>query len=587
MKIKIFLFLKLSISLILLNSCSQDTEHELHNHSTDKYKIKKITYNEAFKNKKFKEVDNIITNKLNFKKRNISKFKNSSKLISSENELLFAIDSTLIKEVTTEDFISYTMKVILDSISYSDGSFDNLVVQIDNDQKIEAFLIHYKPDIDILYNPDHKTYTFEGSTSVSKVYGITSFLGNGLGDNGEDNGTNNTSEGAGGNDTYNSIICVTLLLCDYEYTHIAGPGCKNTYTRTECYSNPNYNPWSGYGNAPADETDLNNDNNNNGPGGGGLGSGNNTNNNQNSSFTTATVFTEELDDMNLQMQILREKNFREALNWNQKTWLNNNSNIETEIIDYLESQVENVIEDTGYPDEEINFIEELINLAIQYPTMYTYDNLMNWFFTTREGIDPISYDNNFWEDPNLSFPLQSLPSWSDFDIAYPRVDGSELVTIVGGAVQIAYNQYPNLSRGYCALKVSRALNYSGIIIPQIITTSGNPGTLQGSDGKYYFLNAKALNKWMRETFGTNPATNTSPLNLNHFHFTSNQGGINGLNFPNLMIGLKGIYSMVSTNPNWASGHADLIDENGICVFGCHLNDSPPAPIDYIDIWVLE
>ena len=102
-----------------------------------------------------------------------------------------------------------------------------------------------------------------------------------------------------------------------------------------------------------------------------------------------------------------------------------------------------------------------------------------------------------------------------------------------------------------------------------------------------FLNAKALNKWMRETFGTNPATNTSPLNLNHFHFTSNQGGINGLNFPNLMIGLKGIYSMVSTNPNWASGHADLIDENGICVFGCHLNDSPPAPIDYIDIWVLE
>lgn len=364
-------FLKFLIIMLSLNSCSEDLELEDHNHSNYKYSIKKLDYNQAIKNEKFRKVDNMITNKLNLRKRNTSKMGNENKLIFSEDELLFSIDTTLIKEISTENFTSYTMKVILDSISYSDGSFDNLVVQIDNNEKIEAFLIHYKPDSAILYNTIHKTYTFEGTTTVSKTRGITSFFGNGnngggLGNNGQDDGTNTDSEGAGGNQTYNSIICVTLILCDYEYTHIAGPGCERTYTRTECYSNPNYNPWAGYGNAPIDETDLNNNNNNNnGPGGGGLGSGNNTNNTQNSSLTTVIVFNEELVDLDLQMRILREKNFKYYLNWNQKTWLNNNPTIEAEIIDYLESQVQNPIEDTEYLNEHISFVEDFIANSIE------------------------------------------------------------------------------------------------------------------------------------------------------------------------------------------------------------------------------
>lgn len=50
--------------------------------------------------------------------------------------------------------------------------------------------------------------------------------------------------------------------------------------------------------------------------------------------------------------------------------------------------------------------------------------------------------------------------------------------------------------------------------------------------------------------------------------------------------MKGMYSMVSLDPNWASGHADIIDE-GICIAGCHFYDPSPAPIDYIDIWILD
>lgn len=233
-------------------------------------------------------------------------------------------------------------------------------------------------------------------------------------------------------------------------------------------------------------------------------------------------------------------------------------------------------------------ISQFINWAIDYKNNnpnVTNEQFKNWFMTKREGKD-YYYDEAFWENPNLTFPQQNLPTWDNFDNAYPRNNTTALITIVGGDVEDAYNDYPSLVRGGCALKVSRALNYSGVIIPQITTTAGNPGTIQGADGKYYFLNAKALNKWMRKTFGTNPTTASTPFNSNHIHLSQSDGGINGVNFPNLVNGIKGIFSMVSTNANWASGHADLINDK-ICVFGCHFQDTPPAPIDYIDIWILD
>ena len=46
----------------------------------------------------------------------------------------------------------------------------------------------------------------------------------------------------------------------------------------------------------------------------------------------------------------------------------------------------------------------------------------------------------------------------------------------------------------CALRVSRALNYSGVTIPNIANH-----TFQGSDGKYYFLSSAKLYNWMIKT----------------------------------------------------------------------------------------
>jgi len=202
----------------------------------------------------------------------------------------------------------------------------------------------------------------------------------------------------------------------------------------------------------------------------------------------------------------------------------------------------------------------------------TWPQFENWFMTKSEGQD-FFYDPDYWEDPNLNFQQQTLPSWNTFYSAYPNESSAQLYGVVGDAVAQAQIDYPVETQNGCALKVSRALNYSGIVIPNI------PGkTLKGADNKYYFLNAKALNVWMRKTFGV------SPNNPRHKNFTKLDGGNNGKNFPNLFKNKKGIFSIVSpSNSSWASGHADILYSNGTCKAGCHFFD---GDILYIDFWEL-
>ena len=144
---------------------------------------------------------------------------------------------------------------------------------------------------------------------------------------------------------------------------------------------------------------------------------------------------------------------------------------------------------------------------------------------------------------------------------------------VGGSVA---NLYSGPSTNTCAIRLSKALNYSGVSIPYI------PGqTYKGADDKYYFKAAYQLNIWMRKTFGTNTS---NPPNPNHYSYSQTDAGQFGKNLPELLMGKKGIYSIYSSNFNWASGHADLLNSNATCANNCHFAD---APIDRLDIWILE
>lgn len=193
----------------------------------------------------------------------------------------------------------------------------------------------------------------------------------------------------------------------------------------------------------------------------------------------------------------------------------------------------------------------------------TWDQFENWFMGTPEGLDG-EYDAAFWENPNLTFPQQNLPKFSDFKMNYPShtdvlyITPSQMFNSVGGMPLSIYNANPILNGNTCALRVSKALNYSNVIIPNI------PGkTFKGKDDKYYFLGAANLMAWMKKTFGIPTGSN---------YLTGSQGGVNGINFANLLKDKEGIYVLIPNNPGKsgfsASGHADLFFANS-CDGGCY------------------
>ncbi len=221
--------------------------------------------------------------------------------------------------------------------------------------------------------------------------------------------------------------------------------------------------------------------------------------------------------------------------------------------------------------------------AIDYFSQHPNVNMeifTNQFLGKSEGYEG-EYDT-YWDNPNLTFPPQNLPIWDDFNAAFPRdtdtlYDSPEkMYNSIGGSVYT--NGYTGPESNTCAVRLSKALNYSGVTIPNI------PGqTFKGDDDKYYFLAAFKINIWMRKTFGTNPSTSSTPLNLNHHSYTQAQAGVNGENLPGLLSGKKGIYSIYSSDFSWASGHADLLNPDSTCGNECHFAD---APIARLDIWIL-
>lgn len=244
----------------------------------------------------------------------------------------------------------------------------------------------------------------------------------------------------------------------------------------------------------------------------------------------------------------------------------------------------------------VEFLKQLIDLAIANPTI-TWSQIQKWFLSETDGPDD-NYDAAFWDNPNLSFPPQNLPSRLAFKNGIPaNPDGTTMTGadniygLVGGPVlQVRTNDGSDgkeRTRNTCALKMSIALNRSGVVIPNI------PGhTVEGGGfefaGKYFFLNAKKLNIWMRETFGTSPATATTPFNANHISIPITAGGVNGINFPTLpaLQGISGIYSVVFAN-NDASGHADYIYTNASGQVDCANNCFFNLSMIRMDVWKLD
>jgi len=187
--------------------------------------------------------------------------------------------------------------------------------------------------------------------------------------------------------------------------------------------------------------------------------------------------------------------------------------------------------------------------------------------------DPDVY---WWNDQTTTYPPQTLPSWANAYANYPKdasggdMPAPQVYALVGGEPLALYNSNTSAFANACALRVSRALLYSGIIIPNI---SGH--TFKGADNKYYFLSSAKLYNWMKKTFGE------GDIVLNQ-----TQGGQNGINFQSYLSGNKGIYLMQVNYPAQfeALGHSTLFD--GTTCIGNHCYFNAEGGVHKITLWKL-
>jgi hypothetical protein len=229
----------------------------------------------------------------------------------------------------------------------------------------------------------------------------------------------------------------------------------------------------------------------------------------------------------------------------------------------------------------------------------TIEQFQNMFMGTTDGIDG-NFDQAFWDNPNLSFPIQNMPSWNNFNAAYPKnangtfeMEAQDVYNLVGGRPKqlrdgVLNDANPNNDNDYdnaCALRVSRALNYSGIDIPNIPNR-----TFKGEDNKYYFLGAANLFNWMIKTF---------PLDQTGSYTSYQVDGENAGPYSSYLTQLldndndhsnnsnHGLYIMLPNDPSrqtgfGASGHAGIYNTPALT----HYYFNATGGIKLATLWIL-
>ncbi len=136
---------------------------------------------------------------------------------------------------------------------------------------------------------------------------------------------------------------------------------------------------------------------------------------------------------------------------------------------------------------------------------------------------------------------KTLPSFAQMLANYPHEGGPEVPkTLIGGEVNSAW------ITDTCAIRMSRALNYSGFPIP-----AGHRGlyVVSGGDKKHYALRVAELKTWLQTVLG--PA-NVVPARGQKIDM-NNYKGKKGI------IALKIHYTARPGETNAAAGHIDLWD----------------------------
>ncbi|WP_310557183.1 hypothetical protein [Flavobacterium sp.] len=254
MKQKLMRLLLTFITGFFLYGCQDDFEHT-QDPTTQKQNIalKEYSLDQANKIPQFRIANRKALNELR-------KSRKSNKTSSRETGDYIAIDAATVKEISFDDFTSYTMlvKKETDSQDY----FENLVVHVKQDTITEAFLMKYTPTQPPVYDEATKSYTLVGNIEMSAL--VTTFFGEG--------GVDYDEGGPGGSGW---TTCAWVLMCNGTNgggigpEHRATPYCQHKYLKQMCSLNIQIS--SGCGTSP----DNGDTPTGNGPGGSGTGNGSN------------------------------------------------------------------------------------------------------------------------------------------------------------------------------------------------------------------------------------------------------------------------------------------------------------------------
>jgi hypothetical protein len=240
------------------------------------YDFKKKTYEELNELPKF-------VNAMN-KSLKLGKGKGNTSLSSRtvmEDQYGFTLNSTLIKEISSENYTSYTFLIQRDIPS--DDYFENLVVDVDSLNNVRAFIVKYLLNSPIEYLGNHNAYSLNAETEITAIE------------------YNNTEAKV---DYTDENGCIVTLMCPYgTYDHPAGDFCINADRGDLFWSDPDCGETSGGGGSLGGDTTSGDGS----PSGGGSSSGNDDDvldsgcrgcgdNGNNAPIITDPVFEEEIYD---------------------------------------------------------------------------------------------------------------------------------------------------------------------------------------------------------------------------------------------------------------------------------------------------
>jgi hypothetical protein len=174
--------------------------------------------------------------------------------------------------------------------------------------------------------------------------------------------------------------------------------------------------------------------------------------------------------------------------------------------------------------------------------------------TNEQAISSFSHNLDGQEGELLD--LNNRPKYSDFFKQYPYSESDDAVyRLVGGNLESSYLEFKNRPNNpyanTCSLRISRALNYNGLIVAK----SGKYYTEKGEDNRNYIVRLKDINIFLRGLFGTPDITRKG----------TDRDKIQAFK------GQQGIITFEINGWTDASGHATMWDGNQV-IYGHHINE---------------